>query len=96
MSASRHRTATIFLETCYFYLNGDGAELTDVDGVVRDNTFYMNLNDGLRTASSSILLINGEYEQNGCHGIVVIGGSVDWEIDGEALVHFNDVYFAER
>lgn len=84
----------LFLETCYFYLNGDGAELTDVDGVVRDNTFYMNLNDGLRTASSSILLINGEYEQNGCHGIVVIGGSVDWEIDGEALVHFNDVYFA--
>ena len=91
----------LMVEDCYFYMNGNmagpvsgGARLTSVTGTVGNNTFYMNLNGGLRILNSYLTLYNGEYDQNRYVGLNVSGGSVDWIIDAKAIVHANDVNFA--
>ena len=95
-------SAGLVIEDCYFYFNGGvdrplsgGARLTGVTAsVVGNNTFYMNLNGGLRILGSELVLYNGEYDQNRGLGLNVNGGSVDWIVDRRAVVHANDVNFA--
>ncbi|KQM11247.1 hypothetical protein AOA80_09560 [Methanomassiliicoccales archaeon RumEn M1] len=84
----------LVIEDCYFYMNGGGAYLDEVEGVVADCTFYLNLGNGLSVDDSELIIYNGEYDQNRDYGLRVVGDSVDWIVDAEAVVHANDVTFA--
>lgn len=84
----------LVVEDCYFYMNGGGARLTGVEGVVGNCTFYLNLGNGLYVDDSELIIYNGEYDQNDEYGLYVNDGSVDWIVDAEAVVHANDVVFA--